>query len=79
MTAAGILGSLPPAAVTGAATWLLHKRGGLPVWQALTAVLLGMIFGPGCVGGPVTALVPAALAGRPWRRAGLASAGRTER
>ena len=39
-------GALPPVAVTAGATWLLHKRAGLPFWQALVAVLLGLAFGP---------------------------------
>ena len=38
--------ALPPVAVTAGATWLLHKRAGLPFWQALVAVLLGLAFGP---------------------------------
>ena len=45
MTAQAI-GALPPVAVTAGATWLLHKRAGMPLWQALVSVLLGLAFGP---------------------------------
>lgn len=40
MKTAELAGYLPPAVLISGGTWLLHKRAGLPVWQALASVLL---------------------------------------
>jgi hypothetical protein len=55
VTSAEVLGYLPPAIVTIAATWLLHKHAGLPVWQALVSVLLGPVSGPAAAGSQLAA------------------------
>jgi hypothetical protein len=52
------LESLPAAAVAGGAVWLLHKRAGLPVGQALAAVLLSLILGPAAMSSQASAFVP---------------------
>lgn len=51
MTVTGTLASLPPAAVAAVATCVLHRRGGLPAWQALAVVLLGLAAGPAAAAG----------------------------
>jgi hypothetical protein len=52
------LESLPAAAAAGGAVWLLHKRAGLPVGQALAAVLLSLILGPAAMSSQASAFVP---------------------
>jgi hypothetical protein len=63
-----VLGSACPVAVAAAATWLLHKRTGLPIWQTLVSVLLGLAGAPAITGDQMTVIL-ARLAGyRPASR-----------
>lgn len=51
MTTARILGPVLAGAVVTIGTGLLHRRAGLPLWQALAYVLIAMITGPGGAAG----------------------------
>ncbi len=75
MTSAEALGYFPPAIVTIAATWLLHKHAGLPVWQALVSVLLGPVFGPAAAGSQLAASASDAIRAARRVTAAIAKAG----